>query len=225
MPRVHSQLFGGARIGNWSGRLALLLAVLWLPTLATAQSLCESCEVQLGLGSTYHFWGSTGGVVVPLTLQWSEGRYELGVFRVTTQQVLYDNTYRGGRLMANPYWAVSVSRRWQLIETGPAGVFFGFGIMAKTESDQLSSTRLDFASQLGVRFRLPGNHAVAELTMRHWSNAGIRLPNHGQDFATLTVRMNTTNFGSGSGDWLAASTLSGMSQAHDYAADGPEALP
>ena len=225
MPRVHSHLLAHARTGYWSGRVALLLGMLWLPTLAVAQSFCESCEAQLGLGGTYHFWGGTGGVVVPLTLQWSEGRYELGVFRVTTEQVLYDNTYPRGRLMANPYWAVSVSRRWQLIETGPTGVFFGFGIMAKTESDQLSSTRLDFASQLGVRFRLPGNRAVAEFTMRHWSNAGIRLPNHGQDFATLTVRLNTTTFGSSSGDWLAASTLSGMSRKRDYAADAPDALP
>jgi len=46
-----------------------------------------------------------------------------------------------------------------------------------------------------MRFRFPGNRAVAELTVRHWSNAGIRLPNHGQDFATLTVRLNFGDFG------------------------------
>jgi hypothetical protein len=31
---------------------------------------------------------------------------------------------------------------------------------------------------------------VGELTLRHWSNGGIRLPNHGQDFATVMVRFN-----------------------------------
>ena len=46
-----------------------------------------------------------------------------------------------------------------------------------------------------MRSRFPGNRAVAELTMRHWSNGGIRLPNHGQDFATLTVRLNFGDFG------------------------------
>ena len=46
-----------------------------------------------------------------------------------------------------------------------------------------------------MRFRFPGNRAVAELTVRHWSNAGIRLPNHGQDFGTLTVRLNFGDFG------------------------------
>jgi len=27
-----------------------------VPTITRAQSICESCEVQLGLGGTYHFW-------------------------------------------------------------------------------------------------------------------------------------------------------------------------
>ncbi len=59
----------------------------------------------------------------------------------------------------------------------------------------MSATRLDFASQLGVRLRLPGDRVTGELTLRHWSNAGIRLPNHGQDFATLTFRLNSGLFG------------------------------
>ena len=42
-----------------------------------------------------------------------------------------------------------------------------------------------------MRFPLPCNRVVGELTFRHWSNGGIRLPNHGQDFVTLTVRLNS----------------------------------
>jgi Lipid A 3-O-deacylase (PagL) len=38
---------------------------------------------------------------------------------------------------------------------------------------------------------------VGELTIRHWSNGGIKLPNHGQDFATFTVRLNSGLFGLG----------------------------
>jgi hypothetical protein len=175
--------------------LALLTMAGYVPGIANAQSLCASCEVQIGLGETYHFWGTTGGVVLPVSVNWSGGRYELGLFRVTTQQVLHDTNYPRGRVMADPYWGLSVSRRWRLLERGPTRVFFGFGLAAKTESDELSVTRLDFASQLGMRFRFPGDRAVAELTVRHWSNAGIRLPNHGQDFATLTVRLNFGDFG------------------------------
>jgi hypothetical protein len=54
-----------------------------------------------------------------------------------------------------------------------------------------------------LRFRLPGNRAIADLTVRHWSNAGIRLPNHGQDFATLTVQLNSGIFGVAREDQIA----------------------
>jgi hypothetical protein len=187
--------------------LVLLGATGSVPRVVGAQSWCETCEVQLGLGGTYHFWGTTGGVVIPVTLNWNDSRYELGFFRVTTQQVLYDSHSPDGRLMADPYWGMSLSRRWRLYERGPTRLFFGFGFAAKTKSDQLSSTRLDFAEQLGVRFRLPGNRVVGELTMRHWSNGGIRLPNHGQDFATLTLRLNTGRFAVGKAEVIPVDSL------------------
>jgi Lipid A 3-O-deacylase (PagL) len=177
------------------GLLLLLVCAQYAPRSADAQSLCESCEVQVGLGGTYHYWGSTGGVVLPVAVTWSENRYELGFVRVTTQQTLHESGSRNARLMAGPYWGVSISRRWQLFERGPVKGFFGFGLAGKTKPDALSATRWDFASQLGLRFRLPGNRALGELTMRHWSNAGIRLPNHGQDFATLTIHLNSGLFG------------------------------
>jgi hypothetical protein len=178
--------------GMW---IALLVGAAYVPGFASAQSLCKSCEVQLGLGGTYHFWGRTGGVVLPLSVTWSDRRYEFAVFRISSQQTLYDANYRNERVMAHPYWGLSLSRRWRLLERGPVGAFCGFGLAAKNESDQLSVTRLSFASQLGLRFRLPRDRVVAELTVRHWSNGGIRLPNHGQDFATLTVRLNSGRFG------------------------------
>lgn len=175
--------------------LALMIAPALAPAVAHAQSICESCEAQLGLGGTYHFWGPTGGLVFAATIKWDDGRYELGVFRVARVQFLRDDAHRDGCLMADPYWGVSLSHRWQLFQRGPVKGFLGFGLALKTESDQLSATRWDFASQLGLRFRIPGQLAVAELTVRHWSNGGIRLPNHGQDFVTLTFRLNTGRFG------------------------------
>ena len=178
-----------------SAAMALLLIAACVPRFASAESLCESCELQVGIGETYHFWGSTGGVVIPITLNWSDSRYELGLFRLSRRQILYSPRYPDGRVMADPYWGLSLSRRWRIFTRGPVKGFFGFGISAKTESDELSITRLDFASQLGVRFPLPGNRVIAELTFRHWSNGGIRLPNHGQDFVTFTVRLNSGLFG------------------------------
>ncbi len=177
------------------GLLLLIVGASYAPRSADAQSLCQSCEVQVGLGGTYHYWGTTGGVVLPVAVTWSENRYELEFVRVTTQQTLRESGSRNSRLMADPYWGVSLSRRWQLFERGPVKGFLGFGMAGKTRSDALSTTRWDFASQLGLRFRLPGNRAMAELTLRHWSNGGIRLPNHGQDFATLTIHLNSGLFG------------------------------
>jgi hypothetical protein len=190
--------FSSSQPAGASAALALLLLVIGAtsaPTITNAQSLCASCEAQIGPGATYHFWGPTGGLVLAATLSWDESRYESGVFRVARAQMLHDDTYREGRLMADPYWGISLSRRWQLFQTGPVKGLFGFGLALRTESDQLSATRWDFASQLGLRFRIPGQLAVAELAVRHWSNAGIRLPNHGQDFVTLTFRLNTGRFG------------------------------
>ena len=201
-----------------SAWIALLVGAACMPRLVSAESLCQSCELQAGIGGTYHFWGTTGGVVIPVTVNWSDSRYELGFFRVTTQQVLYDRNYRHGRVMADPYWGVSLSRRWRLFERGPVRGFFGFGLAAKTEADQLSVTRLDFASQFGLRFRLPGDRTVAELTMRHWSNGGMRLPNHGQDFATLTVRLNSRVVGVDSAEQI---SLAGW--VNSKAAPGPGA--
>ena len=117
------------------GLLLLLVGAAHTPRSANAQSLCESCEVQVGLGGTYHFWGTTGGVVLPVMVTWSENRYELGFVRVTTQQTLQESRSRNTRRMADPYWGVSLSRRWQLFERGPIKGFFGFGLAGKTKSD------------------------------------------------------------------------------------------
>ncbi len=184
-------------------KVAFLVLLVWAgyaPRSADAHSLCESCEVQIGPGGTYHFWATTGSLVFPVSLTWNEGRYEFGVFRFTDQQLApFPGTHRD-RQMAKPYWGVSLSRRWQIFERGPVRGFFGFGLAGRSESDQLSSTRWDFASQLGLRFRLAGDRVIGEVTMRHWSNGGIRLPNHGQDFATVTFRLNSGVFGIGSAD-------------------------
>jgi len=51
------------------------------PRLVQAQDFCQSCEVQVGLGGTYHYWGTTGKAwVLPVSLTWSDNRYEVGSF-------------------------------------------------------------------------------------------------------------------------------------------------
>jgi Lipid A 3-O-deacylase (PagL) len=182
------------------GLLALGACFGCAPRLAQAQSFCQSCEVQVGAGGTYHYWGTTGSLVLPVSLTWSDNRYELAAFRFANTQLLpFPGTHRE-RVMANPYWGASLSRRWRLFEHGPVQGYVGFGLAGRSESDALSVTRWDFAEQLGLRFRLPGNRVIGEVTMRHWSNGGVRLPNHGQDFATVTFRLNSGIFGIGNTD-------------------------
>jgi hypothetical protein len=177
--------------------LLLLVCATCASLSAHAQSFCDTCEVEVGLGGTYHFWAETGSLVLPVSLTWSDNRYELAAFRFTDQQLLpYPGTHRA-RLMADPYWGASLSRRWRLFEHGPVQGYIGFGLAERSESDVLSVTRWDFASQVGLRVRFPGNRVIGEVTMRHWSNGGIRLPNHGQDFATFTIRLNSDLFGLG----------------------------
>ena len=65
-------------------------------------------------------------------------------------------------------------------------ISIGLGGSYKGETDELSSTHWNFAAQLGIRLRLTRGGEALELWLRHWSNAGLRLPNHGQDFFTLS---------------------------------------
>jgi hypothetical protein len=195
--RMHHRRSPATRVIAALGIVTCATYAACVPRSVHAEPLCDDCELQLGAGHTYHFWGLTGGNVLAATVNFSGNRYELGLFRVATQQTLEDGNTHGARVMAPPYWGISASRRWRLFERGRVQGLFAFGLVAKTSADQLSSTHWAFASQLGLRFRLPGNHALAELSVRHWSNAGIRLPNHGQDFLMLTIKINSGAFGSG----------------------------
>jgi Lipid A 3-O-deacylase (PagL) len=175
--------------------LGFVGSVIGVSELVHAQSFCDSCILQVGLGETYHYWATTGSLVLPVSVSWGDNRYEFGAFRFTTQQLLPWPGTHEERHMANPYWGASLSRRWLVFDRGPVQGYVGFGLSVKTEADVLSVTKWDFASQIGVRFQLPGSPVIGEVTMRHWSNGGIRLPNHGQDFATVTVRFNSRFFG------------------------------
>src|SRR5256886_6183322 len=95
---------GGKRRERIKIGLALLLACApCAPRSADAQSLCKSCEVQVGLGGTYHYWGTTGGVVLPGSGTGSENRYQVEFVRVTTQQTPRPTRSGDKRLMAAPH--------------------------------------------------------------------------------------------------------------------------
>jgi len=177
-----------------SVRLVLMLTMLSVAGVSRAESsFCADCQVQLGIGGTYHPWSQTRGVVVPLTFVWDQDRYELGLFRMATGQGFYNAKFQFDEHTAGPYWGASASRRWELVRQQHWRLLVGFGANYKTQTNELSATHWNFAEQLGVRI-LPTAGSAVELSIRHWSNAGIRLPNRGQDFVTLTFVLTPASF-------------------------------
>jgi hypothetical protein len=185
---------------SWCVQLAVVLAAMVASAAGPAaraadlSSFCADCQVQLGIGGTYHFWARTGSLVVPLTMVFDQDRYEIGAFRMASSQGFYDSTFGAQVHFANPYWGFSASRRWELFRHRYWRMLFGFGGSYKTEEDTLSASHWNFAEQLGVRVTPTRGFAI-ELVARHWSNAGLKLPNHGQDFATLSFSIYPGVFG------------------------------
>lgn len=172
---------------SWCVLLAAGCAALAAPAVRAAE-FCASCEVQLGLGATYHFWGYTHSVVIPVVLNFGEDRWEFGAFRFPSSQRFFDSTFDVNVRFATPYWGLSLTRRLELFKHPRWRVIVGLGGSYKTEEDTLSSSYWNFTEQLGLRLT-PTPACTIELVGRHWSNAGLKLPNHGQDFVTLMFKL------------------------------------
>ena len=63
-------------------------------------------------------------------------------------------------------------------------VFLGLGASYKTQENRQTASLWNFSEQVGMRY-IPKEGCAIELVGRHWSNAGLKLPNHGQDFVTV----------------------------------------
>lgn len=163
--------------------LAAGLAVQAAPAVRAAD-LCATCEVQLGLGATYHFWEYTHSVVLPVTVKFDRNRWELGAFRFPSNQEFFDTTFNWHVRFATPYWGFSVARRLELFKHPHWRLIVGLGGAYRTKEDTLTASHWNFSEQLGVRLT-PRPGLAIELIGRHWSNGGLKLPNHGQDFATV----------------------------------------
>jgi len=143
--------------------------------------LCPRCNLLVGVGATYRLFGWSDGIVVPLTLELDQSRWELGVFRFTNAQRYLDNDHA-----TNPYWGFTAMRRWQILHRSRARLYLGFGANYRSETDYLESTRWNFAYLVAVRFDLDSHGRLLELGIRHWSDFWIKQPNRGQDFVTLS---------------------------------------
>lgn len=148
---------------------------------------CPHCDLLVGIGTTYKFWSWTDGLVVPLTLELDDSRWELGAFRFTTGQYLKEPTLLPlSTFAANPSWGFTAMRRWQVLRRDWGRLYLGFGANYRTETDFLESTYWNFAYLLGARFPFGRSRAFLELDVRHWSNAWFRLPNRGENLVTVS---------------------------------------
>jgi hypothetical protein len=142
---------------------------------------CPRCNLLFGVGATYRLFGWSDGVVVPVTLELDESRWELGAFRMTNAQ-----RYRENDRATNPYWGFTAMRRWQVLHRSRSRLYLGFGANYRSEVDYLETTRWNFAYLVALRFDLHSHGRLLELGIHHWSNFWIRQPNRGQDFLTLS---------------------------------------
>jgi hypothetical protein len=174
----------GARVSR--GVLTALGACASTTCFAAGVGPCEHCDVLLGVGTTFSTWAWTGGVVVPVTLELDESRWELGAFRFATSQRASGTALPAGTRAADPYWGFTAMRRWQVLHRPWGKLYVGFGANYRTETDFLEATRWNFAYLVGLRFPLDAHGRVLELDVRHWSDAWIRPPNRGQNLVTVS---------------------------------------
>ena len=148
---------------------------------------CPKCQLLIGAGATYQFWGWSDGLVLPVTLELDESRWELGAFRVATRQVAIGHGYPPpDYTSASPFWGFSAMRRWQFLHRSWLRLYAGIGGSYKTQIDTLDSTRLNFSYLLAARFDLGRSGQLIEIAARHWSNAYVKEPNIGENFLTLS---------------------------------------
>jgi hypothetical protein len=168
------------------------LAALATPR-ARAADFCSTCELQLGIGGAFHFFGYNHSPVIPLAFNFDQDRWELAVFRFSNRQEYYSTTFFYNIEWSRPHWAAAFSRRLELLPHEHWRLFLGLGAGYRSAEDRNIASLWNFAEQGGFRLT-PRKNLAIELAYRHFSNAGLKKPNHGQDFATLTFSIYPTFF-------------------------------
>jgi hypothetical protein len=146
---------------------------------------CAHCNVLIGVGTTFHLFTWTDAVLVPLTLELDDSRWELGAFRFTGAQRFAESRFPANAYAAYPYWGFTAMRRWQVLHRSWGKLYLGFGGNYRTEIDYLEATRWNFAYLVAARFEIDSHGRLLELGLHHWSDAWIKPPNRGQNFLTL----------------------------------------
>jgi hypothetical protein len=181
---IAAWLGGGARALPLAG-LTILTACI-LRSAFAADSRCDRCDVLIGTGTTFRSWAWTDGLVLSLTLELDDSRWDLSAFRFATAQRVPASALPGTPHAADPYWGFTAMRRWQVLHRGSGRLYIGFGANYRTEVDYLESTRWNFAYLIAARVDLDAHGRALELGFHHWSDAWIRPPNRGENLLVLS---------------------------------------
>jgi hypothetical protein len=139
----------------------------------------------IGIGGTYSFWSWSKGLVVPLTFEFDDSRWELGAYRIALPQRA---EAAPDGLAAARFWGFTAMHRWQILHRGSGRIYLGFGANYLTQESYVNSSLWNFAYLIGFRFDIDGGRGPQlELTIRHWSNAWLKPPDRGQNFVTLSA--------------------------------------
>jgi len=142
-------------------------------------------------GAASHTQSLTIGLAWDWNRQWELGAGALGGhFELSLTQWGYNNAAGSGKDRLTQL-AIAPVFRWRLSEgMSPWFVEAGVGLSLTSTlyqtQDKRFSTRFNFGSHLGAgrRFGLHDEHELA-LRVEHFSNAGIRHPNPGENFVQL----------------------------------------
>lgn len=171
---------------GWPVRRARAASPTAAPDGLFARVHCPRCDPALGTGTTFFGSHFTDGIVLPLLIEIDQSRWEVGVFRFATTQYLKESRYPPSAVSAKPFWGFSILRRWQVLHRARWKLYLGVGASYQTRTNLLDSTRWNFAYLLAVRYAL-SRKAFLELSVRHWSNAWIKLPNRGQNMVLVSI--------------------------------------
>ena len=171
----------------WIPGLGLVLALFCAPARADGVlSPCSGCQLLVGAGTSFRYWGWTEGLVIPISFQFDDSRWEIDATRFATAQTFDERNFPANVHSAEPYWGFTVLHRWQLLHRSWSRFYVGVGANYRTETDYLVNSKWNFAFLLAERFELPRG-VVLELAVNHWSDAWIRQPDRGQNLVTLSV--------------------------------------
>jgi hypothetical protein len=178
-----------------AGVLAAGLSLVAAPTEVRAADIAAGAGGQFTYNLGRHSEAHGGALMLSLTAhhhwEFALHYYTRASFSIARQDWV-DQTFN-----MNPYWAVSVSRRFFFNEGGRVQPFLGAGVLLKprqkvtdlelrtpiTTANVLDPAPVNFHWQLGLQYQR------WRLVLRHTSDANLYKPNFGQNVLMIEARL------------------------------------